>query len=415
LSKFFLVLLNLLFLPATALAGFDHLVNMYGIMPADIALAGARADGVPEPAAAYYNPAALGALTTTEITGAYILAQPYFRGGLAEAEDGFEQTNQIVSVGIGLDVGRLFKGNWPIGMGVNLLVDDNFNTIVAFDDLLHPNGQYIRYDTRSFSLAHSLGFGVWNGLSFGAGYLLTYTANVKLVQDVQINAATENEQIRLVGRPAFFPIFGLQWKNQWVRVGAVYRARLLAKVDPVSGFTTPKAGDTTIDVYPTEMKFLDGYSPHQFVLAVGLFPESAVTVTLQGEYHNWAQLNEEWGDGNLSRADVDIETRDVFVPRFGVSWRPNTQLEFRGGYAYEASPFTSLGSDSKLILDNDRHRIGLGSGYSPILPFMTQPVTFDAALFYLPLVPREETTIDGHRLRSSGALVGGALSFTIRY
>jgi len=74
-----------------------------------------------------------------------------------------------------------------------------------------------------------------------------------------------------------------------------------------------------------------------------------------------------------------------------------------------------LGSGEKLLLDNDRHRLTVGAGYSYRPRFFKAPFSTDVALLYLPLVPREETTSDGQTLRSSGYMLGGAVSLTFRY
>jgi hypothetical protein len=66
-------------LPATTSAGFEHLALMYGILPPDIALAGARGDGAAEVATAYHNPAALADLASTSL--AIHMASPISRAG----------------------------------------------------------------------------------------------------------------------------------------------------------------------------------------------------------------------------------------------------------------------------------------------------------------------------------------------
>ncbi|MDP8223384.1 MAG: hypothetical protein P9L99_08500 [Candidatus Lernaella stagnicola] len=408
-------LLLLLLTVGAPQAGHEHLALMYGVVPADIALAGARAEGVAGPGAAFHNPAALADLAHNSLTPCYIYAQPFLRGGPAGKEYDFTEANKVFSMSLGWPLGRMFEPDVPVGMGMNMLVDDNFSRIVAFDEVNEPRGQFKRYGIRSFALAHSLGGRVFEWLNVGVGYLMSYSAEVNLIQDVQITSSTENEQIRLTGAPTFSPLVSLQFKTRPVVVGLVWRGKVQAVVNPVTGFTTPKAGDTVIDEFPTIMQFKDSFTPNQWVAAVGIAPGAIVSATLQAEAQLWAEFDDEVRRGNNSHREADLSGRDIFVPRVGVRYRPGGEWEVRAGYAYEPSPFDRVGSEDYAILDSPRHRVAAGAGFSVEPKWLDAPLSFDAAVPALLLWPREKRTKDGQMLRSSGYVLGGALSMTWRY
>lgn len=411
----FLLCLFFLFLPSASLAGIEHLGSMYGIFPADIALAGARSEGVAEAAAAYHNPAALADLPFSALTVSYLYAWPALKGGQKGKQENFHDANSIVGLGVGLDVGKFFSREYPVGMGLNLLMDETFGQIVTFDHKYNDNGKWIRYGTRSLSLFHGLGFRVVKGLNIGAGYSLTYTASVDLIQDVEVTGSTENEQISLVGQPVLAPIAAVQVITEPVTIGLVYRARHSALVDPVTGETTGKIGGVTILDYPNSMSFKDGFVPHQFVLGIGLFPKAVLNGTIQGEYHRWEDLNDAIYSSTDEERDLDFDARDTFVPRTGISWQAHENWAVRGGYAFEQSPFSRLGSGYYKVLDNDRHRITAGAGFHRKFGAVRFPLAIDAALIYYPLMPREVIAKDHLTLQSSGYLLGGALSVTVGF
>ena len=302
------------FRPLVCQAGIEHLGSMYGIFAADIATAGARADGVSEAAAAYYNPAALADLDFTSLTVNYLYAHPAFKSKWGGKSSSFTDKNAVVGLGVGLDLGKFFENDYPVGMGINLLIDENMGRIVTFDHKYREAGQFIRYGTRSLALFHSLGVQIIKGLNIGLGYSLTYSASVDLIQEVEITGTTEKEQITLVGRPVLAPMSGIQIKLENLNIGFVYRAEQMALVDPVTGETTAKIGGVEVLDYPNAMSFKDGYVPHQFIVALGLFPNRVVSTTIQGEYQVWSNLESTLYSSPEEKEDLDFATHDTLVP-----------------------------------------------------------------------------------------------------
>ncbi len=403
------------FMPQAVWAGVEHLSLMYGVFPTDIALAGAVAASPSTAGAAYHNPAALANLDGNILAVSYLFLQPRLRGGPADAQNDFDHANNIITLGLDMPLGQILANTYPIGMGVTLSVDDGFSTIVAFENVEHENGYFLRYGKRSFSFAHGLGVQVVDGLNLGVGYLLGYTARVTIVQDIEILGSTENEQISLLGRLAFFPLAGLQWQADSFHLGLVYRAEMLARVDPVSGDTTPKVAGTPVKAYPTEMKFLDGYTPHQFVAGVELFPHGIWSLDVQAEALLWSRFNRQLYTSNATADDLELKAHDIFLPRIGLRWRPDSTWEVRGGYAYEPSPFDNLGGNNHLALDSDRHRFGLGGGYTRRFSWLKAPLTIDAALLVMPLESREERNADNRLVHVEGLVIGGTAGIVFRY
>ena len=388
---------------------------MYGVFPRDMALAGAAASGNADAGAAYHNPAALADLTSTDITGGYLYAKPFFRGGLRGDSKGFGEPNQVVLVGLTLDLGRVFPKDYPVGAGLNMLVDDNFRTLVVFDDVKEDSGRFARYGPHSFMLVGGAGVRIVPGLNLGAGFILTYNAAVYLNQDVEITGSIEDEQINLRGRSLFIPIIALQGTIGPVRIGAVYRHEQRNNVDPVGGDTQARIAGLPILRYPNDMCFLDGFAPSQAVLGVSANLPKSARLAVQGEWHHWAPLGDALTRCDDPGDDVELRTVDVWVPRLAATWKPAEAWELRGGYAYEASPVTKLGSGGDYVLDNDRHRVTAGVGFTHPLPGFAKPWSFDLALIYLQLVPRDERTKDLKVLRSDGFLLGASVSVTFGY
>ena len=72
-----------------AYAGLEHLAGSHGMLPGDIALAGATADGVPGPAAAYHNPAAMADLEHTTLSYGYSYFSSARPGNFIDKSPGF--------------------------------------------------------------------------------------------------------------------------------------------------------------------------------------------------------------------------------------------------------------------------------------------------------------------------------------
>ena len=399
----------------TALAGLESLAGMYGIFPQDTSLAGAVAYGKSNAAAAYHNPAALADLTSTDIAVGYLYARPFFRGGIRGDSQTFDDANQVALVGLTLDLGRVFPKDYPVGAGLTMIVDDNFRTLVAFDDKLDADGQFIRYGIHSFMLIGSAGVRIVEGLNVGGGFALTYNASVTLNQNVEITGEIEEEQISLRGNSFFVPIAGIQGKVGPVSMGLVYRGELLNRVDPVDGLSSARISGLEILTYPNDMCFVDGFSPQQVVLGAGAELPESFYLSAQGEWHNWNRFGDDITSCDDPGSNYDLEITDVWVPRIGLSWRPADQWELRTGYAYEPSPFVKLGSGRNLVLDNDRHRVTLGAGYQHQFSVFRIPWSFDLALMYLQLEPRSERTRDGQVLNSRGFLLGASASVTFGF
>lgn len=415
LRAIFVTFLFLVMAASGAEAGVGHLAMMYGILPNDVALAGAGTAGFGDAAAVYHNPAAIAETEHTLMTMGYLFAQPMFRGGHGGRERDFREPNAVVAMGTALDIGKIFASDYPVAMGITMLVDDNMGTLLNFDDERYPEGNYQRFGVRSFMTITSWGVRVFRGLNVGGGFILSSKSEVTLDQDVQLSGRTENEQMTLTGHPAYGFLAGVQYVTTDWRIGAAYRGELQSVVDPVSGETRVKAGEFVFQEYPTDMQFKDGFIPQMVSAGATARIAWAWHAVGQVDWQNWDRMNSEMREGDDAIRDSDIRTRDVWVPRIGTMLEPAPEWQLRAGYAYEASPFERWGSGNNLVLDNDLHRLSAGFGFSIHPRALRTPVTFDAAAFYAALVPREERTSDDQLLNSSGYLIGGSTSVTLRF
>ncbi|MHA1569836.1 MAG: outer membrane protein transport protein, partial [Alphaproteobacteria bacterium] len=351
----------LLLLPSLAWAGLNNLPAMYGILPADIGTAGCRAAGYAE-AAAYYNPAALADIEHHQLTNGYLYAQPFFRGGLRGAERDFDSPNRVLLLGMALDIGRMFNPDYALGMGMNFLVDDNFQTIVNFRDWRYPQGRFIMYGVRGFTMIHSIGLRVVRGFNFGAGYLLGQSSSVHLDQQIKISGSIQNEQMELTGSPVFIPIVALQVVIEPVKVGLTYHARMVDIVDPVTADTAVVIYDEVFQEYKSYLNFKDGYVPQHLALGVELFPQAAWSIAAQLEWHEWSHFTDEIEHCDAARQGIYLRTHDTYIPRLAATGRLSEHWEIRAGYAFEQTPFYEPGGQNNLVLDNDRHRVAAGAG-----------------------------------------------------
>ncbi len=411
-----IALLLVVMRPPSASASMNHLMSTYGILPRDMALAGAQAAGYPDPAATYLNPAALAGIPDTRLQVGYLFAQPFFRGGRAGDEKDFQTANRVASLCMSLPLGRLFRDPYPFSMGIDLLFDNNFETLINFEDRNWRHGNFVRYGLQTFSIINTIGVRVIEGLNLGGGFIHTTNSQTMLVQKVDIAGNTSDEEITLRAKPVFVPLFGLQVDRPSFRAGAVYRGESISRIDPSAADTTVVAGDATLSRYDTHMVFADAFYPQHVALGVELWPHGVVAVSVHGEWQNWNQLEKEIDAGDRAREDHDIRTRDVYVPRLGVAWQPAEGMELRAGAAYEASPFVHVGNGDNLVLDNDRLRVALGFGAELFRHrVFARPVTLNLAALWLHLFPREERTADELTVRSWGDLIGGAASISLGF
>lgn len=408
-------LVFLLLMPSYVFAGLQAIPSIYGILPADMAMAGARTAGFPDADAAYYNPAALADADSTSLSVGYLYSQPFFKGGIVGKEERFSEANRAVSFCAVSDFGRIFTKHYPVATAVAVIIDDNMQKLVNFEGRYYENGKFIRYGIRDISLSHGWGFRLFNGFNLGAGFILGYTTSVISDQEVQIAGDIQNEQITFVSKPAIAPVFGLQWLDKKFRLGFVYRGERLNLIAPVGGKSTIRADDFVLKSFENSMEFKDGFEPQQVALGLIYDIRSKILVSVQAEWLNWDRFDEYIPVWDVNGQDFDIRTEDIYQPRLGVLLKPKSNLEVGGGYAYEPSPFKRLGRFNNLVLDNARHRLTAGAGYSIHPSFLLAPLSFDLAIVSLYLVPRDYVTADQKMLHSEGYMIGGSASFTIRF
>ena len=152
------------------------------------------------------------------------------------------------------------------------------------------------------------------------------------------------------------------------------------------------------------------------------------------EFHRWSdapKLTAEWlSDVSFEGLEIELPESLPATQNFSDSWIPrmgvertfalgSLQLAVRGGAFFESTPVGS--TDSSLFLD--AHRVGgaLGLGLTTGAPFgiFAEPLTLDAHITGLWLLPREfpsggplDTRPD---LEISGYAVSGGVSLTLRF
>jgi len=397
-------------------AGLNHLPSTYGILAEDIGRAGCSASGLPNPAACYHNPAALADIMHTQCAVGYLYARPDFRGGLRNQERGFQTANQVTSLCMALDLGRLFLKDYPLAMGIDMLFDDNFRTMITFRDWRDPRGRFLRYGISRFVLINSLGVRVFEGVNIGAGYILATASSVLIKQNVSISGATSDEQIEQKAKPRPALIIGVQFHRGAFRAGLVFREKMVETIDPSASDTSVILfNDIVFRRYDTYSRFKDAYIPRHLSLGIEFPLTPSVSMGLQADWLNWSQFMDEISSCDDARRDIHLRTKNIVVPRFAAVIKPSEDWEIRAGYAFEPSPFTALGCRDNLVLDNNRHRFTVGAGVTLYPALLSNPITIDAAFLWLHLEERWEETIDGQSLHSEGDLLGLSASITLQF
>lgn len=401
-----------------AQAGLTFIPNTYGLSAKSIGLGNAMTAVGGDYSAAYFNPAALGAIGVNQIDLNYLMADPDFTGGVKDGEEvEFDTANKVVLIGFTMNLSKLFKSERGLGLGFDVAVDNNLKSFLNFEERRDDRGQFLRYGLSSVTMITGLGVEILPQLYLGGGGYIMVKGQNKLVAETDMAGNTKQEEIQVSAEPAIAPIVSLYAPvHPLITLGATYRGRGMAEFSDIDAATKALVSDSPLTQLNLVMGFKDGYVPQQAAFGVSVYPVKDLMVAVDLTWANWADFAEEIKDGDVVKDEADFETKDTYTPRLGVQYRAWRNLQLRAGYYFEQTPFVEPGLGDAAVLDNDKHAASLGAAYDvDFIPFMAQPLTVGASYFYHYLAPRTVENGDDVEYESSGSLHGVVGSLTLRF
>jgi hypothetical protein len=329
--------------------------------------------------------------------------------------------NNMPLVGLRLNLSSMTSLGRDIGFGLAIGLDDNLRGLLSLSDAPSASGQFLREGRRQLLLGAGLGVEVIPKLRAGAGILLSVAASAQLQFRTSLSGQTSREAMAMDVGPRFSPVLGIvvgPWEAGPVKglsFAASYRTASWQGVR-VEALAEARLGSSPLTTLPLEMKFVDAYRPEELSFglqaALGRF-----TGHFALEYSRWSRLGAVLEAEDTVRGPAGLSFVDVLSPRVGAQVSLPYQLEARLGYAYEASPLKDPPASFLNAVDNSRHVVSVGAGYT--VPANTvllrHPLSLDVAYQAQLLASRQLTLLaeDGATL---DALAGGAvhaLNFTL--
>jgi len=402
-----------------AQAGLVFIPNTYGMSARSIGLGNAMTAVGNDYSVAYFNPAALGAMTTSQLDIGYLYAAPRFNGGLNDGGDeiNFETDNKLVLLGFTMNLSELFNNKHGLGLGFDMSIDNNLKSFMNFEDSRDDNGQFARYGLSSVTMVTGLGIKIIPQLYVGGGGFIMIKGENKLIAETDMAGNTREEEIQVSAEPAFAPIISLYAPvHPVITIGASYRGKALAKFDAIDATTDALVSDSRLTTLNLLMAFKDTYVPQQATLGVAVRPMQELLLSVDGTWANWGDYDEEVSKKDAVKENADFDTHDIYIPRFGIEWTALENVCFRAGYYYEDTPFSDPGIGNAVVLDNAKHVFSLGAAHDiTYIPFLAHPLTVGATYFNHYLISRTVEAGDGRKFESSGDLNGVIGTLTLRY
>lgn len=391
-----LVALLLLGTPFLARAGLLAPVAPYGIDARDAATAGALGAFTPGFTAAITNPASLGQPGPSELTLGYLYSRPNLSLG---DEAAAASPGNVAIFGIKLDLSGLTEAKIPAGFALALALDNNFGTLLALSDAPSPQGQFLREGRSQLLLVPAAGVQITPWLRVGGGAEVAVTASAALQFRTTLDGQTSDQQMNMQGGSALAPEAGVTlgpWNMgplQRLSVGAAFHAAAYYAL-AVKATAEATVGSSPLTTLPLDMKFIDAYRPNQFSLAARA-SFGNVDVGAELAYGQWSALTALLEKEDIVRSSSELVFMDVLTPRVGMDVHLGG-FEARAGYAFKPSPLYSATPSTLNPIDNSRHMLAVGAGYT--LPGRTlilqQAFSVDVAYQLELLAGREFTVID---------------------
>jgi long-chain fatty acid transport protein len=352
--------------------------TIYGAGPAGQALGGAVGANPTDSFAAFYNPANLGFLENGEISFQYMSVLPKLTIDRLEANSDPTILNATPANTFGINIGAtiaIIPQKLMLGMalympkGVDLLVSESI-------DPVRP--QFYMYQSlhNRFELIPALAYRPIKELSLGVGVELSALVAAKLDSVIiNIDPATNeaNLQRNLVASATIIasPIVGatVQPIDQ-LRVGFSFKGKNEGNLKVEADVVTQQADladlnlttDTDIFFIPAELSFSAAFEltpkvkmmaqvDHQ-LWSKASNPETIIATVIN--VNGAAALA-------LETAIVELNFKDVTIPRFGIEITPIDQVKLRAGYFFRPTHVPNQSSPDSNFLDQNVNGISFGA------------------------------------------------------
>ncbi len=406
---------------AVAWANVLFIPNTYGLSPKSVGLGNAMTAVGDDYSATYFNPGALGAISSNAFDGGYLFAAPRFEGG--PKEDGgdsvkFDATNRIALVGFTMDMSTMFKKDHGLGLGFAMAVDDDARAFLSFDDVRDDNGQFARYGLSSVNINAALGVEIFSKLYLGGGAFVMVKGRNTLVSDADLAGNTQQEEIQVEAEPVFAPIVSAYMPIfPRLTFGVTYRGQGMSEFAPIEASADALVSESSLTQLNLNMAFKGTFVPTQVAFGASARLADPLLLALDATWAAWGDYDDELRKGDVVWDDAGVKTRDIIIPRAGAQYDFAESLHGRLGYYYEDTPFVKCGMGNTVVLDNARHVASLGAAWevTPLSSVLNYAPTLGATYFHQFMQPRTVRSDDGREFESSGSLDGFVASVTLRY
>ncbi len=425
--RLLLIFLLLSLFATAARASLIYTPNTYGVTTRSMAMGNALAADDQDIADCYYNPAGLASAEKHALQFGYTYTMPFLEGG-PEGGDRVKlnDNNRLVYFGFRANIGKLFHERLkfpPLGIGFQVAVDDNFMTMMVFDDMRTDKGNFNRYGLSNLSMQGGLGIGITKWMSLGIGFHGGFRGWGEVVTEADVNGTTSNEGTKMRGAMRPRPLGSLYFHGEKWSIGLAYREETYGTFEPIDVKATPAISGLELAEMDLELNFFDTFVPREATVGVSWQIVPEVLWLAETSWRQWSRYEKEAGNSTYVGSLARFDTIDIWTPRTGLEAEPIEDFKVRAGYRYEQTPFRTIGTrypaGSKdilgtVVLDNDTHVASLGCGYifnthSVILVDLTLDFAYQLHYF----TPREAKTSDNYVFDSEGHLhlMSGSFGF----
>ncbi|MDP8257320.1 MAG: outer membrane protein transport protein [Candidatus Alcyoniella australis] len=416
-----------LFVMATsAVAGLSYVPNTYGLSARGVGMANALTAVTDDVGAVFFNPASLAIPKSSRVGLGYIYGAPFLSSEGPGGKMEFDSSNEVVTVGMSLDMHKLFTSGRGLGFGLGLTIDENGKAFIRFEDRRSDDGQFLRYGSTSAAIVAGAGIEVIPMLNLGAGIILQLHGGTALAVNTDLGGNATNESMSLGSDTYPTPIVSALVRLEPINIGLTWRAENFGEMGPITADTLATVGGSPLATLPLKLSYRDAFIPMQVALGVAYDISPELLLAFDFTWHQWSRFVDIVEEKDDARRDSQFDFRDTFVPRLGIEWNISEAHTLRAGYFYDMTPVDGIGTYRPyedmpnvlgfVIVDNDKHAASLGYGFSWIdVPKLNQPIKVDLAYQFHYLVPRTTKTSDGYKFQSEGTVHTGALTFSFGF
>ncbi|MDP8230973.1 MAG: outer membrane protein transport protein [Candidatus Gorgyraea atricola] len=356
----------------------------------------AGAAQIDDPAAVYYNPAAMSYLDGSAVSIGYTLEMPIGRGtptGAGEVDmesQSFFVPNFYLVDDFGLEEFTFGLGvTIPYGLGTDW-PDDSYSRYVATES-----------DVRVENINPSVAYKVNDNLSIGAGlnYMISNVNKYRKFNVTRVNTLLGGSAVEADGDfylkaddESWGYNLGMLYSfKDSHRLAVAYRS----EVDFSQKGTLSLNGlgaDATAGLfgasYDTSIK-ADMTLPEVVTLGYAWDVNDVLTFEADLEWTGWSSVVQDWVEWETETHPIKLQIlnagnpaskdwEDVFSLGIGVNYDASDKIQLRCGYMYEQTPVSEANFDTALP-DSDRYGITCGFGYT--FKDMTMDISYLALFF----------------------------------